>query len=243
MKIRLTFEMGRLPISYRLPILSIIKGCIRRSSENFYKNLFDVNKSEIKPFTFSTYFKKMDIAEEHIYAEKLDVTISSSSYEFIMHVFNGSQFQKSFTYKDYQLILIGFQMLKDTKLSPATSAVLLRFQSPMLIENKQNKPVLVSSPHFEEELNYICELTIKKLLGRSLRQPIRVRSTQLVKQVIKESLHLDDSHKKPLYFTAQKGWMCLEGYYEDLQCLYDCGIGHRTQLGFGLAEIEEVITG
>ncbi|WP_047153416.1 CRISPR-associated endoribonuclease Cas6 [Aneurinibacillus tyrosinisolvens] len=243
MKLRLTFKIDKLPVSYRLGILSIIKECIRRSSEDFYTNFFEVNKAQIKPFTFSTYFKKMRMDDEYIYAEQLDVTISSSSYEFIMHLFNGSQDEKTFTYRDFQLRLIGIRMLQDKKLTPRTSAVVFRLLSPLLLENKQNKPVLISSPDFENELNYICELTIKRIQGRSLRKPIRIQSSRLTKQVVKEAFHLEDSPIKTLYFTAQKGWIQLEGHYEDLQCLYDCGIGHRTQLGFGLVEVEEVITG
>ena len=68
-KVRIQFEfaMTKLPIGYRLGMLSIIKEMVRSGSVNYYHHIFNENKHEIKPFVHSTYIKNVTLKENEIH--------------------------------------------------------------------------------------------------------------------------------------------------------------------------------
>ncbi|MFC7394015.1 CRISPR-associated endoribonuclease Cas6 [Scopulibacillus cellulosilyticus] len=236
MRIRLSFQMSSFPLGYRFGLLSVIKDIIREGSEAYYDEFFVKNKNKIKPYAFSAYFKDMKIEENKIFAKELHLTISSSKYDFIMFLINGSQKKKQFIYKDHLLELKRVEMLKIDDIKHSITA--FRTLSPILIENKDGKPLSPDSPNYLCELEYASQNMVTELLQRPLQQPINILQSSLQKQVIKEHFH--QTQDKPLYFTAFKGLIVLEAHKEDLQCLYDCGLGFRTNQGFGLLAREEV---
>ena len=61
--------MTKLPIGYRLGMLSIIKEMVRSGSVNYYHHIFNENKHEIKPFVHSTYIKNIALKENEIHGE------------------------------------------------------------------------------------------------------------------------------------------------------------------------------
>lgn len=235
MRIGFTYDLPTLcfPLAHRLGVLSIIKESVRQSSEDYYKEIFVRNKREIKPFVFSTYFHNLKIEEDEIHATKLQLTVSSHDHAFLLHLYNGSQMIKQFQYRKYTAKLIHTQLLPEKNIHD--EEVTFHLASPMLIENKLGNPVGPESAEYEQELNYISNLAVQAYHGRSLYRPLKIRNHVLKKQVVKEDFH-QDNHQ-PLYFTTYKGKISLEGHPEDLQSLYDCGIGWRTNLGFGLAHI------
>lgn len=235
MRLGFTFDLPTqsFPLAHRLGVLSIIKEAVRQSSEDYYSEIFVRNKREIKPFVFSTYFHNLKIEEDEIHATKLQLTVSSHNHAFLLHLYNGSQMNKQFQYRKYTANLIHVHVLPDKTIRD--EEVTFQLASPLLIENKLGKPVEPGTPEYEQELNYISNLAIQAYHERSLHRPIRIKQHALRKQVVKENFH-QDNHQ-PLYFTTYKGNITLEGHPEDLQSLYDCGIGWRTNLGFGLAQI------
>lgn len=229
MRIRLAFKIEQFPRAYRLGVLSVLKEAIKISSNDYYTQTFLDNRREMKPFVFSTYFPGMVIENDRIVANELHVTVSSMDYAFILHLYNGTQQQKRYQYQEYHLELIRVYLLKEQNIQ--RSKMVFKIDSPLLIEDKDGKPVAPDSPAFERELNYASQNAVQAYLNRPLHQPLHIRNANLQKQVIQEFFH--QSNGKPLFFTAYKGFIELEGHPEDLQCLYDCGLGFRTQLGFG----------
>jgi|SRR5699024_2273684 len=237
MRVKLVFEMKSIPITYRIGTLSIIKEMIRTGSKTYYDKLFVQNKRSMKPFTYSIYISNLEISQETIYGKELHLNLSSSSYEFIMHLMNGSQKGKSYYIKESPLVLKSKSLLP--KKSVTEDNVVFKTLSPILIESKNGSPLLATDTNFGEELQYVANLIIQEVYNREPKQPIMVLQTMMTKQVLKEDLH--QKQNEPLYLTANKGLIQLQGDPDDLQCLYDSGISMRRSLGLGLLEIEKEV--
>lgn len=236
MRIQFVFSINKLPISYRLGTLSIIKEMIRQGSSKFYNKIFEKNKDKMKPFSHATYINNLKFVENEIHGDKLVLTVSSSSYEFIMYLMNGSQRNTTYKYKDYNLELIQKRLLP--KPPEFTSVVTFKTGSPILIEDVNNKPLLIKDNNFEEEFNYYAQLLTKELFNRNLYEPIKIIKASMKKVVIKENVH--QSLNNPIYMTANHGLIQLKGSPQDLKIIYENGIGLRRSLGLGLLNVEEV---
>lgn len=236
MRIGFRFRIHELPIGYRLGVLSIIKEMVRSGSEKYFEEIFVKNKDEMKPFGYSTYIKNIVINDQKIKGDELIVTVSSSSYEWMMHLINGSRKKKEYWYQDYSFTLISKRLLPICKIDKRI--VTFSTKSPILLESKEKKPVLFFDEDFEKEFQYASSLLIEQLYHRKPFEPIRVLQTAMKKQVIKEYLH--QVHGDPLYLTTSRGLIQLEGHQEDLQAIYDNGIGFRRSLGLGLLDVEGV---
>ncbi|SFA87683.1 CRISPR-associated endoribonuclease Cas6 [Lentibacillus halodurans] len=237
MRVKLVFDMESIPIGYRLGTLSIIKEMIKRGSQTYYDKLFVQNKRNMKPFTYSTYITNLEINQETIYGKKLHLNLSSSSYEFIMHLVNGSKKEHPYYIRESRLVLKSKSLLPKNSITKGN--VVFKTLSPILIDSKNEKPLLATDHNFGEELQYVANLIIQEIYNREPKQPIKVLQTMMTKQVLKEDLH--QKQKEPLYLTANKGLIQLQGDPDDLQCLYDNGVSMRRSLGLGLLEIEKEV--
>lgn len=129
---------------------------------------------------------------------------------------------------------LNFQLLKEPVIT--SRKVVFRTCSPILIEDKNGRPLAPTDPLYEKELNYYANLQIHQFAGRDLYEPIHISPIHMKKMVIKErNRHLEKNSF--LYFTTYRGLFMLEGSPQDLQLLYQLGIGKRTTY-FGLVEYE-----
>lgn len=236
MRVQFEFSIKEIPLAYRLGTLSIIKEMIHKGSNDYYQLVFNDNKGKMKPFTHASYIKGMNVNKNEINGERLILTVSSPSYEFIMHLLNGSQRKSIYEYKGYIFELLNKRLLP--KPPKFTETVLFKSASPILIENEKGQPLSDNSPGFERELNYYASLIAEELNGRKLYKPIEMIDSKMKKIVIKENLH--HIQDKYIYLTANHGFIKLKGHQDDLRMLYDCGIGLRRSLGMGLLDVEEV---
>ncbi|MFO7342825.1 MAG: CRISPR-associated endoribonuclease Cas6 [Bacillaceae bacterium] len=236
MRVQLAFQIDELPIGYRLGVLSVIKEMIKNGSTAYYEQIFETGKHQIKPFGYSTYIKNLKIDGNKIFGDELIVTVSSSSYEWMMHLINGSHKKKDYQYKNYRFYLKSKRLLPKVNISDPV--VTFSTKSPILLERKEKGPVLSTDSLFEKEFQYISGLIIEGLANRKPYAPIRVLKAAMTKQVIKENLH--QSEDRFIYLTANKGIIQLEGHPDDLQVLYDNGVSFRRSLGLGLLDVEEV---
>lgn len=236
MRIQFEFTMTKLPIQYRLGILSIIKEMIRTGSEGYYQLLFNKNKQEMKPFTYATYIRNLSINNNVIHGDRLILTVSSPCYELVMHLMNGSQRLQTFKYKSFTLTLKQKRLLP--KPPEFTNVVTFSTASPILIETKNGTPLLAKDATFESEFNYYANLATKEILKRDLHEPIQILKSAMKKVVIKEKLHHFED--KDIYITANQGMLKLKGNPDDLKFIYDNGIGRRRSLGLGLLDVKEV---
>src|SRR5690625_5516006 len=93
--------MEKLPIAYRLGMLSIIKEMIYKGSKSYYQNLFVENEQSLKPFAHATFIQNISIKDEKIFGDRLFLTVSSPSYEFMMHLMNGSSRGDIYKYQKF----------------------------------------------------------------------------------------------------------------------------------------------
>ncbi|HLR09416.1 MAG TPA: CRISPR-associated endoribonuclease Cas6 [Bacillota bacterium] len=233
MRVQLTFKMTSIPLQYRIGMLSVIKEMIKTGSPIYYEQLFIQNKKKMKNFSYATYITKLDIQNEHIQGEELHLTITSPSYEFVMHLLNGSKRESVYYIKGSKLILKRKRLLPKTAIEE--DLITFKTLSPILLESKEGKPVLATDENFKTEFQYLAHLILKEVFMREPRRPIQVLQTMMERQVLKEDLH--QVQKNPLYLTANKGFIQLQGEPEDLQALYDAGVSMRRSLGLGLLEM------
>mgnify|MGYP001216081566 CR=1 FL=1 len=235
MRVQLVFKLDQpLPLFYRLGTLAIIKEAIQNSSADYYTELFEKQRKNMKPFCYGTYIPELKIKEQKIHGKLLHMTISSPSYEFIMHLMNGSK--KGNTYRIGQTTLV----LTEKKLLPrkviTSSTVVFKSLSPIHLENQLQQPMLAIEPSFKEELSFLATLILQQVYEKTPKQPIQILQTMLKKQVIKENIHQRQS--TPIFLTCNKGFIQVQGDPEDLQRIYEAGLSLRRSLGFGLLEIE-----
>lgn len=209
---------------------------IKKGSSAYYEQLFETNTRMMKPFSFATYIKDIEVDDAKINGEALHVTVSSPSYELIMYLMNGSEKNKTYYYKNFSFTLKKKVLLP--KPPTFTDNILFKTLSPLLIETKEKTPLLSTHDAFEKELNYYANLLLTEIYHRSLKQPLTIVDSAMKKVVIKENLHQKEKH--PIYLTGNQGLIQLKGHREDLQAIYESGIGRRRSLGFGLLEVEGV---
>src|SRR5690625_3311910 len=125
--------MEKLPIAYRLGMLSIIKEMIYKGSKSYYQKIFVKNEQSLKPFAHATFIQNISIKDEKIFGNRLFLTVSSPSYEFMMHLMNGSSRGDIYKYQNFIFELRRKRLLP----SPPTFGDIVVFKtlSPLLIEN------------------------------------------------------------------------------------------------------------
>jgi CRISPR-associated endoribonuclease Cas6 len=239
MRIQINFQAESMPLHYRMGLLSLIKEALSRSDNEYFNKLFPSLDFSMKPFGYSVYLQKFSFQEDIILLKGFQVTISSSNYEFMLHLYNGVQKIEKYQYKNHVWHHGTVRMLKEHTIQ--SERVLFKTLSPVLIESKVGKPLHPDDKDYEKEFNYYANLVVGNLLERPLRRPIQVNTIGMKKVVVKESnqaLMNSDGPIGELYFTAYKGHILLEGDTEDLMCLYQNAISRRRSLGFGLLEVE-----
>ncbi|AST06689.1 CRISPR-associated endoribonuclease Cas6 [Anoxybacillus flavithermus] len=240
MRIICSFEVKKIPLHYRMMIVSILKESIRASSEEYYERLY-AQENATKPFVFSPFLKNFRFKGDEIELDELRVIISSPDYEFLLHVYNGLQSKKRFEYKGYELIR-GKTVMGDEK-KITSSTVVFRTLSPLLVEDENKSPIAPDDKNYEKHINYLADTILYEYRGTGLCRPLTIRPIRFKKMVIKESNHQFTEkygEEQHLYFTAYHGLFKVSGDPADLQLIYQLGLSKRRNQGFGMLEVEEV---
>lgn len=219
-----------------MKVYSLLKDAIRRADPSYYDKMFENNRHEIKPFSFAIFLKDFTITDTKILLKEFTITISSTM-EFAIHAFNGLRELSTYEVEGVTWKQTNVQLLKEAEIM--SGSVYMRTLSPILIENKEGKPLSPTDEEYETELNYFANLQVKQAVDRELYKPICFTPVQMKKTVIKESNRFfrQSKNESSLFFTTYRGSLKLEGHPEDLQLLYQLGIGKRTSF-FGLLEYE-----
>src|SRR5699024_4834030 len=127
--------MTSIPLQYRIGMLSVIKEMIKTESPIYYEQLFIQNKKKMKNLSYATYITKVDIQNEHIQCEELQLTITSRSYEFVMHLLNVSKRESVYYIKGCKLSLKRKRLLPKTAI--AEDLITFKTRSPLRRESKE----------------------------------------------------------------------------------------------------------
>jgi CRISPR-associated endoribonuclease Cas6 len=247
MNLSVQFHTDKLPVAYRLCVVSVIKECLRRGDEQAYLRYYDGHKP--KPFVFSVYLDQFRYAGDEILLKGFTLNLSSSDYDFIIPFLNGLQQTHRFQYKEYQFTrgLIRYGREQNVH----SSSIIVRTRSPLLVEDVNGIPLAPSDPTFCEEFHTIASRMSETLRGKPLIEKVRIDPVSYRKVVIKErnqpyeqAYEAGKVQSPYLYFTAYHGTFHLQGHPADLKWLLDTGGGLRNGQGFGHLELErEVIAG
>lgn len=234
MRFFVSYRLSKLDLSYRMKVYRLIKQAVRSVNSRYYDNLFIQSENKIKPFTYSMFLHNFSIDDTMISLEQITITISSPDMEFAVHCFNGLRKIKEYKVGNEVWIQSNIQLLNEQTIS--SRKVVFETMSPILVENKNGKPLSPTDPNYESELNYYANLQVQQYANRDLYEKIHFTPIQMKKIVIRER----NRHMKTnafLYFTTYHGSFILEGNTQDLQLLYQLGLGKRTTY-FGLLDYQ-----
>ncbi len=241
MRIECQFYADKLPLSYRMGMVSLIKECLKKANPDVYQRYFKTNGSTPKPYAFAVYLQNYQMDQQEFHIDGFKLFLTSSDFEFMIPFLNGLQQLKEFQYKNYSFVRGPIRFLPEVKVRH--SKIVAKTLSPILVENRNKEPVAPHDPSYNEELNFICQRLSLTLRQQPLRVPIRLTPINMRRTVIKERNEVFEQHQKDkhLFFTAYQGKFVLEGDPVDLQWLVDNGMALRTGQGFGCIAMEREV--
>lgn len=243
MKLKVTFKAKeeKIPISYRMMILSIIKKALELGDKELFQRLYyygDKKNKKIKPFCFAVYLDGFKIEDNMITENKnIIITINTPDYNIGLALYNGLLKIKEHKYNNYTLVKEKISLEKEKEI--ILNEVVLKTLSPIVIRDKENKPISVEDDNYESELNYICNLILSSYRGYGLIEQLKFNSINMKKNVIKEKIEgfSQISNKEFIYINAYSGIFKLKGNKEDLKLLMQLGLGFRRSEGFGAIDL------
>ncbi|EOD01819.1 CRISPR-associated endoribonuclease Cas6 [Caldisalinibacter kiritimatiensis] len=241
MRLRCTFECDKLPIAYRMMFVSFIKEALKKSSEEYFNNLYNYkNKSnkKTKNFCFAVYLNDFRRENDILNINgNVELNISSPDEEFIVNLYNGMLKIKEVEYKKIKILKKKILLVKEKAINE--DKVAFKTLSPIYIKNKNNDSVSPQDDSYEEYLNYIVNLALKNYRGYGLSRRIKFSPLKMNKVVVKEKIKAftEQTGKEYMYINAYKGTFILEGHKKDLEDIYRLGVGFRRNQGFGMVEV------
>jgi len=266
LRIKVTLEGDLLPIDYRNHFMSFIKEALKATDfgKEYFKKIYQYeeegeikNNKAGKPFCFAVRFlhdkEEFKKDKDVLYIKSpIELYISSVDYEFLINLYNGLLSKKLYPFKmglggiskRNNIILLRERKIKEDK-------VIFKTLSPILIEDKNDKPLLPidvenNQPlpeeseefvYFLKELNYISDSILKSIRGQGLKIGLKFKPLKVRKEVVKHRVREKNIEPKLYTFTCFSGTFELSGDSEDLNWLYQLGIGLRRAQGFGMVEV------
>lgn len=244
MRIEVIFdaEDKKFPMGYRMMITSVIKKSLELADEEYFRDLYyyeEKKNKRIKPFVSSVFLRRYEIQnDEFILNDSGSIIISTPDYNFGITLYNGFLKLKSHQYRDYKITINRVILKKENVVNE--EKILCRTLSPVVITDKNKKPVSIEDiDKFNEELNYIADLSLETYRGYKLKRNIAFTPVRMKKIVAKEKItdFKNISSKDYIYIEAYSGQFYLEGDIEDLRLLMQLGIGFRRSECFGLIDL------
>ena len=243
MRIECIYSGDQIPVSYQYLFASLIKGAIKRSSEEKFNDIYfygDKKTKQSKNFVFSVYMKDFEMGKDDFKVKgEIKLIVSSPDSELMLYIYNGLLAKREVKYKGYELALQRVNLLQE-KL-PTKGEALFKTLSPIAIKDKEGVFIGPEHEEYQDALNYISNEAIKSFRGYGVKQPLVLTPVGMKKQVVKlkheefESLNEDQI----LYVNAYRGTFRLKGDPEDLALITQLGLGFRRPAGFGNLQLVE----
>ncbi|SHH81668.1 CRISPR-associated protein, Cas6 family [Caloranaerobacter azorensis DSM 13643] len=243
MRLSCCYECDILPLSYRMMFVSLIKKSLEKSNKEYFNNLYyykDKSNKKSKNFCFSVYLNDFSRENENFRVDgKIILNISSPDHEFMINLYNGLLKNVEFEYKGYRLKKERVRLIREKKI--LKDRAIFKTLSPIYIKDKVGNSLSPEDEKYEENLNYILDLTLKNFRGYGLKREVKFNSINLTKVVVKEKIrgYIEKNDNDYLYLNSYRGNFYIEGDVEDLNYIYMLGIGFRRNQGFGMVEVLE----
>jgi len=263
MRVKIVIKTDKLPIIYRHRVLSLFKEALKKADQDYKEYLY--NGKITKPYSFNVSLPREKravkgkiqidqnfIIEDTVYELKdsfLSIYVSVLDYRFLISLFNGIKRIKVFDFSSEENMLVNGEKIfwEIKKVIPLnekpmnSDSVIFRANSPIVVEDLEDKPVLFSDKRFEKELNEVTDRILRSetIKGKGLEKPIKFEPIKMNKKVVKHTLKTfrEKTRKPIMYLTGNTGIFRLTGHPKDLEILYKIGIGNRTGQGFGMVEV------
>lgn len=242
MRIKFIYKIDKVPIDYRRYFLSLIKETLKD------EDIYSCAKRDTKPFCFSVYFERAKIKDEIIEIEgNTNLFISTPDIALFITIYNGliGDKLKEFKFSNNQVLKrLNTVLIREKNINK--NEVCFRTMSPIIITDKNKKPILhpktkgdikntgdiiIDEEIFLQELKYSVASCIND-------DDLEFIPVDIKKEVIKHSIgeHLKKTGKKIL-LVGTSGKFILKSHKDNLQKIYQLGIGFRRNQGFGMVEI------
>lgn len=221
--------------------VSLIKDALSKVNKEYYERLYkyeEKNNKKIKPFSYGVMLKDFEIkGEEIIIKDRIVLNVTTADYEFGINIYNGILNTKTFKYKEFTLERLKISLVKEKFINE--EQVVFKTISPICIKDKSNNFIAPDDLGYEKELNYIVDKALTAYRGYGLKQKLQFEKVLMKKVVVKEQIKAfrETAGKENFYVNAYSGIFKLRGDVEDLNFIYQAGIGFRKGQGFGMLEI------
>lgn len=242
MRLKISYKVSKIPNSYRMMIVSLIKKALSDYDYELFEQLYSYNNTsknkKSKDFVFSVFINDYKKVGDEFITDEISLNLSSPNKQLMIHLYNALLRLNEFSYNgDYVL------KKKDIKIIPVKSVksdfVIFKTMSPIVVKNKENIFLDIDNPEYIECLNYIIDTSLKNYRGVGLREPIELIPIDMKKVVVKESIKSfrEKTSKNHIYINSYKGVFAIKGSVFDLNDIYMLGIGFRRNQGFGMIDI------
>lgn len=241
MRLRCEFKTDSIPAAYSMMFVSLIKEALKKVNLSYYESLYNYgskSNKKIKNFSFSVFIKDYklngDVFEVN---DKVILNVTTTDYEFGINIYNGLLNMNEFQYKNFYLHKLKLSVIKEKFVSKPE--IILKTLSPICIKDKANNFLAPEDDGYIKELNYITNTALIAHRGYGLKESLNFQSILMKKVVVKENIRsfTENTDKTIFYVNAYSGIFKLSGDVEDLNYIYQGGIGYRRSQGFGMIDI------
>lgn len=241
MRLSCEYKTDKLPVANKMMFVSLIKEALKKVNIEYFKKLYefeDNSNKQIKPFSFAVMLRDFDMDRDIFnIKDRIILNITTPDYEFGINVYNGLLNLQSFQYKGYYLKKLRINLVREKFISE--EKVEFKTMSPICIKNKDNEFISPQDALYIEELNYIVDKNLAAHRGYGLKKPLQFEERSMKKIVVKEEItgFKEVTNKNTFYVNAYSGTFKLTGDVEDLNYIYQSGLGFRRSQGFGMIDI------
>lgn len=244
MRFNCEFKTEKIPVSYQMLWVSLIKEALKNVDNDYYKYIYiyDDNKlnKKSKDFCFGVYLKDF-VKKEDVFEikDKVILNFTTPDYNFGIKFYNGLLELNEFQYKDFLLKKGKINLLQEKKINQ--DMIYFKTLSPICIKSRSGHFLNVEDKQYISELNYVVDLNLKNYRGKGLRRELEFNysSDKFKKVVVKQSIKkfTVDTGKKYFYVNSHQGIFSLRGAAEDLRDIYQLGVGFKRNQGFGMVDV------
>lgn len=241
MRLKCEFRTKSIPVANRMMIISLIKEAIKSVNEEYYNRLYNYegkDNEKIKNFSFAVVLKDYTLKKDIFkIRDKVIIYITTPNHKFGINIYKGLLNIDHFRYKDFFLKKIKVTLMKENFI--IEPEVVFKTISPICVKDKKGNFINIEDEGYEKELNYILDLSLKSYRGFGLKQKVKFIPVKMKKSVIKEAIGVstEENNSESFCVNAYSGIFKLQGDVEDINFIYQAGLGFHRSEGFGLVDV------